>query len=48
MRLTNLMEQMARNGDTDLTEERVVKFLRCLPKRYVQIVNLIKTLLDFE
>jgi hypothetical protein len=48
VRLTNLMEQMARNGDTDLTEERVVKFLRCMPKRYAQIVNLIETLLDFE
>ena len=35
LRLTNLMEQMARNGDTDLTEERVVeKFLRCMPKKY--------------
>ena len=43
------MEQMARNGDTDLTEERVVeKFLRCMSKRYAQIVNSIETLLDFE
>ena len=34
-RLTNLMEQMARNGDTDLTEDRAVeKFLRYMPKRY--------------
>jgi len=30
LRLTNLMEQMAINGDTDLDEERAVeKFLRC-------------------
>ena len=29
------MEQMVRNDDTDLTEERVVeKFLRCMPKKY--------------
>ena len=35
LRLTNLMEQMARNGDTNLTEEHAVeKFLRCMPKRY--------------
>jgi hypothetical protein len=40
---------MARNGDTDLTEERVVeKFLRSMPKRYMQIINSIETLLDFE
>ncbi|XP_066385284.1 uncharacterized protein [Miscanthus floridulus] len=32
--LTNLMEQMACNSDTDLTEECVVeKFLCCMPKR---------------
>jgi hypothetical protein len=49
VRLTNLMEQMARNGDTDLTEERAVeKFLRCMPKKYAQIVMWIETLLDFE
>ena len=49
LRLTNLMEQMARNGDTDLMEERAVeKFLRCMPKRYAQIINSIETLLDFE
>ena len=42
------MEQMARNSDTDLTEERAVeKFLRCMPK-YSQIVMAIETLLDFE
>jgi hypothetical protein len=40
---------MACNNDTDLTEKRVVeKFLRCMPKRYAQIVNLIEMLLDFE
>jgi hypothetical protein len=49
VRLTNLMEQMAHNGDTNLTEERTVeKFLRYMPKRYAQIVNSIETLLDFE
>jgi hypothetical protein len=49
VRLTNLMEQMACNGGTDLTEEHAVeKFLRCMPKRYAQIVNSIETLLDFE
>ena len=43
------MEQMARNSDTDLTEERAVeKFLRCMPKKYAQIVMSIETLLDFE
>ena len=35
LRLTNLMEQMVRNGDTDLTEERAVKkFLSCMSKKY--------------
>jgi hypothetical protein len=49
LRLTNLMEQMARNGDTDLIEEHVVeKFLCCMPKRYMQIINLIETLLNFK
>ena len=49
MRLTNLIEQMARNGDTDLTEERAVeKFLHCMPKKYTQIVMSIETLLNFE
>ena len=49
VQLTNLMEQMARNGDTDLTEERAVeKFLRCMTRKYAQIVMLIETLLDFE
>jgi hypothetical protein len=43
------MEQMAHNGDTDLTEERAVKkFLHCMPKRYAQILNLNETLLGFE
>jgi hypothetical protein len=43
------MEQMAHNDNTDLTEEHVVeKFLRCMPKRYVQIINLIETLLNFK
>jgi hypothetical protein len=49
LRLTNLMEQMVRNGDTDLTKELVVaKFLRCMPKKYAQIVKSIEMLLDFE
>ncbi|XP_039793087.1 uncharacterized protein LOC120659092 [Panicum virgatum] len=40
---------MVRNGDTDLDEERVVeKFLRCMPKRYEQLVFSIETLLDLE
>ena len=35
LRLTNLMEQMARNDGIDLTEERTVeKFLRCMLKKY--------------
>jgi hypothetical protein len=43
------MEQMACNGDTDLTEERAVeKFLRCMPKKYSQIMMVIETLLDFK
>jgi hypothetical protein len=43
------MGEMARNGDTDLMEERVIeKFLRSMPKRYTQIVNSIEMLLDFE
>jgi hypothetical protein len=42
-------EQMARNSDTDLMEERAVeKFLCCMLKRYAQIVNSIEVLLDFE
>ena len=41
VRLTNLMEQMVRNGDTDLDEARAVeKFLRCMPKRYEQLRHL--------
>ena len=47
VRLTNLMEQMVHNSDTDLDEERAVeKFLRCMPKRYEQLVFSIETLLD--
>ena len=43
------MEQIARNGNTDLTKERAVeKFLHCMPKKYAQIVMSIETLLDFE
>ncbi|XP_066360890.1 uncharacterized protein [Miscanthus floridulus] len=46
---TVLKEQMARNGDTDITDARVVeKLLRCIPKKYSQIVLVIETLLDFE
>jgi hypothetical protein len=49
VRLTNLMDEMARNGDTDLTEERTVeKFLQSMLKRYAQIINSIETLMDFE
>jgi len=49
VRLTNLMEQMVRNGDTDLDEGRVMeKFLRCMPKRYEQLVFSIETLLDLS
>jgi hypothetical protein len=49
MWMTNLMGEMARNGDTDLTEECAVeKFLQSMPKRYAQIINSIETLLDFE
>ena len=45
VRLSNMKEQMAPNSYTDLTEERAVeKLLRCMPKRYVQIVNSIETL----
>ena len=33
--LSNLLDQMARNGDTDLIEGRVVeKFLRCMLRKY--------------
>ena len=43
------MEQIARNGNTDLTKERAMeKFLYYMPKKYEQIVMLIETLLDFE
>jgi hypothetical protein len=49
VRLTNLMEQMVRNSDTDLDEERAVeKFLRCMPKRYEQLVFSIETLLNLQ
>jgi len=49
VRLTNLMEQMVRNGDTDLDEARAVeKFIRCMPKRYEQLVFSIETLLDIQ
>jgi len=47
--LTNLMEQMVRNGDTNLDEGCAVeKFLRCMPKRYKQLVFSIETLLDLQ
>jgi hypothetical protein len=40
VRLSSLMEQTALNGDTDLNEERAIKkLLRCMSKRYRQIVN---------
>jgi hypothetical protein len=43
------MEQMARNGNTDLTEERAVeKFLHCMLKKYARIVMSIETLLHFK
>jgi len=43
------MEQMVRNGDTDLDEACAVeKFLRCMPKRYEQLVFSIETLLDLQ
>jgi len=43
------MEQMARNGDTDLMEERAVeKFLHCMLKKYVHVIMSIETLLDFK
>jgi len=38
-----------RNGDTNLDEGRgVEKFLRCMPKRYEQLVFSIETLLDLQ
>ena len=43
------MEQMVHNSDTDLDEERTVeKFLRCMPKRYEQLVFTIETLLNLQ
>jgi len=40
---------MAHNGDTDITDARAVeKLLRCIPKKYSQIVLAIETLLDFK
>ena len=43
------MEQMARNGDIDLTEKRTLeKFLCCMLRKYAQIIMSIETLLDFE
>lgn len=43
------MEQMARNGDTDLDEECTVeKFLRCMLKKDEHMVFSIETLLDFR
>ena len=48
-RLSSLKEQMAHNGNTDITDARVVeKLLRCIPKKYSQIVLAIETLLDFK
>ena len=49
LRLTNLKEQMAINGDTDLDERRAVeKLLRCVPKKFEQLVISIETLLDLD
>jgi len=49
LRLTNLKEQMAINGDTDLDKRRAVeKLLRCVPKKFEQLVISIETLLDLD
>ncbi|CAD6252909.1 unnamed protein product [Miscanthus lutarioriparius] len=39
---------MAHNGDTNITDAHAVeKLLRCIPKKYSQIMLAIETLLDF-
>ena len=49
LRFTNLMEQMARNGDIDLTEKLTLeKFLCCMLRKYAQIIMSIETFLDFK
>jgi hypothetical protein len=48
LRLSNLMQQMARNGDADLMEACAEeKLLCCMSKKYTQIMLAIETLLNF-
>jgi len=43
------MEQMAYNGDTDLDDKHTTeKFIRCMTKKYDQMVLSIETLLNFR
>jgi hypothetical protein len=49
LRLSTLMQQLARHGDTDIDEEKAVeKFLRVVPKKYSQIALSMETLLDLS
>ena len=43
------MQQMAYNGDTDLDDKHTMeKFIRCMTKKYDQMVLSIETLLNFR
>jgi hypothetical protein len=42
------MQQLTRYADDDIDEERAVKFLRIVPKKYTQLALSIETLLDFS
>ena len=48
MCLSILHQQLVIHGDKDITEERVVKFLRTVLAKYTQIVVAIEQFLDFE
>jgi hypothetical protein len=48
LRLSTLMQQLTRYADDDIDEERAVKFLRIVPKKYTQLALSIETLLDFS
>lgn len=49
LRLTTMMQQLARYGDDSIDEERAIeKFLRVVPEKYLQVAITIETLMEYE
>jgi hypothetical protein len=46
--LSGLVQQLAWHGDGDIDEQKVVKYLHVIPKKYTQITLSIETLLDLS